>query len=287
VSLPPIALLALALAPGALADPELVAVLPIEGAEMTAARGALVRQTVETALESDRLMLIREEHVASAVADREPSCVSEATCRKELATDLRARFLVRVVVDEPKASDFDVRMEVYEPTSNKTVASFDEACTICSEADLKRIVQEHALDARLALERHLAPPAIEEEEPVVAPVEPMPATPQVEIRVAKPSPLTLAGWGLVGAGTAATVGGIVLLGLQGSRAGCPEDPRGGECLPLVYRTVIPGSVTLAAGVVLAATGVGLVFVGRKQAEKRAATASLAPTGNGLLVTGRF
>jgi hypothetical protein len=289
VSFASIALLGLALAPADLSDPELVAVLPVEGAEMTEARSDLVRQTVRTALESENLMLIRDEHVGSAMAARASDCAAQASCRSELAEELRTRFLVRVIVDEPKASDFDVRVEVYEPASSTTISSFAETCTICSEADLKRIVQESSLDARLSLERHLVPAAEDPKPTLVAPVEPLltPPSPQVEVRMAKTSPLTLAGWGLVGAGAAATVGGIVLLGLQGSNAGCPDDPRGGECLPLVYRTVIPGSVTLVSGVVLAATGVGLVFVGRKQAEKRAATARLVPTGNGLLVTGRF
>jgi hypothetical protein len=287
VSLASSAALALLLSP--IADPELVAVLPIEGVEMSEARSVLVLQTVQTALESDRLMLIREEHVLSAAHARSATCPAEPSCRSELAQDLRARFLVRVVVDEPKESDFDVRIEVYDPGADKLVASFDETCTICSEADLKRIVQERSLDARLALERHLSPPADDVEPIAKGPIEQpiAPVAPPVEIRVTRPSPLTLAGWGLVGAGAAATVGGIVLLALQGSRAGCPEDPRGGDCLPLVYRTVIPGSITLAGGVVLAATGIGLVFAGRKRDRGRAATARLVPTSTGALVVGRF
>ena len=277
------AVLALAFAP---ADPELVAVLPVEGVEMSEARSSLVRQTVVTALESEKLVLIREEHVASAVQERSAGCSGDAACRTELARELRARFVVRVVVDEPKESDFDVRIEAFDPIASKVIATFEEPCTICSEADLKRIVQERSIDARLALERHLAPLAEEPKVVQVQPLEPAPIEPPpVEIRMAKPSPLSLAGWGLVGAGAAATVGGVVLLALQGSNAGCPADPRGGDCLPLVYRTVVPGSATLAAGVVLAATGVGLVFAGRKR--ERATTARLLPTTNGLLVTGRF
>lgn len=283
-----IVVLALALAPAELPDPEFVAVLPIEGAGMSEARSDMVLQTVRAQLESDKLMLLRSEHVDEAVRGRGPACTAETTCRSTLADDLRARFLIRVVVDEPKASDFEVRVEVHEPAKDTVVATFEEACTICSEADLKRIVQERSLDARLALERHLAPPPEEERPSEVAPVEAVIAQPQpVEVRTAKPSPMTLAGWSLVGAGVAATVGGVVLLSLQGRDAGCPEDPRGGACLPLVYDTVLPGSLTLAAGVVMAATGVGLVFASRKRDAKRAATARLTPTPGGLLVTGRF
>lgn len=87
-------------------------------------------------------------------------------------------------------------------------------------------------------------------------------------------------------GSPRTLGGVVLLAMHGSEAGCPADPRGGPCIPLVYRTVVPGAVTLGVGVAVLGTGIGLVVAGRKR-DARRATASVAPTWGGVRVSGRF
>ena len=120
--------------------------------------------------------------------------------------------------------------------------------------------------------------------PAPTPVVPAPSSGSTE--VVRASPLGAAGWGLVGGGVASTIGGVVMLALQGSGAGCPEDPRGGPCIPLVYRTVVPGAVTTGVGVALIGAGVGLVIAGKRR-DARRASARVTPGAAGVTITGRF
>lgn len=271
--------------------PIVVVVLPTEAAGLPADRRALVLDTIESRLSSDqggegRVVVAERQAVTQAMAGMPADCGAVATCRDGVAERTGARFIVRASVTEPKPSDYAIRVEVYEVGKADAVASFDDACTICSEADLGRIVRERALDAREALLRTLEPPqgGVVPEPKVV--VEPKSAQQPVRTEVVRASKLTLAGWGLTGAGIAGTVGGVVLLALQGSKAGCPEDPRGGQCIPLVYRTVVPGAVALSLGVAMLGTGVALVVVGKRRDDKRASVA-IVPSGRGIAVAGRF
>lgn len=265
--------------------PVVVVVLPTDAAGLPADRRTLVLETVEARLGEGRITVASRQTVAQAMAGVPADCGEIATCRDEVASKSGARFVVRASVTEPKPSDYAIRVELYEVGVEAAIASFDDACTICSEADLERIVRERALDTREALLRTLDPAEPEPSGPIAKP-EPVPTAAPVRTEVVRASPLTQAGWALVGGGIAGTIGGVVLLALQGSKAGCPADPRGGPCLPLVYRTVVPGAVALGVGVALVGTGAGLLVVGKRRDAKRASV-SVVPGPTGVGLAGRF
>lgn len=273
------------LAPSGDEDPVFIAVLPVQSSQgMAEARTSLVLQTVRAQLPAEQIIVVPQDHVGAALAELGTSCGGPTECQKALAQRLEAQFLMKVVVNEPSAQDFEVTISIVDPASGTEVVSLDELCTICSEADLKRIVQERTLDARSALQRHLEPE--EETGPVQETVATEPET-RVEVRVEKGSPLVPTGWGLIGGGAAATIGGVVLLSLAGQDAGCPDDPRGGPCIPLVYETVVPGAIVGGLGLALVGTGVGLVVAGKK---KNKGGEELARVGFGpgsVTISGRF
>lgn len=266
--------------------PAFVAVLPVHsGSGLTEDRAQLVLETARAELPTDELIVVPQEHVVSGLSAIAGSCGGPAACQKTLAERLDAKFLFQVQVEEPSAQDFEVTVRVLDPFAGTEIASFDESCTICSEADLKRIVQERTLDARAALLRHLDPDEDDAAQPEI--VQAPPET-KIEVRVRKSSPLIPTGWGLVGAGAVATVGGAILLGLTGSDAGCPADPRGSGCIPLVYETLVPGAITAGVGVALVATGAALIVVGKKKdaaGEKNTARVGFGP--GSVVVRGRF
>lgn len=282
-----LALSLVAVADGAAPDeaPVVVVVLPPDAADLPVDRRALVLDTVLARLPDERVRVVPRSSVAAAMAGRAPGCAASTTCRGEVAEASGARFVVHASVTEPKSSDYAVRVQLFEVGTDEAIASFDDACTICSEADLERIVRERTLDVREALLRHLAPAEVIEP-PVELPPPVVPAPSSARTEVLRASPLGAAGWGLVGAGIAGTIGGVVLLALQGSGAGCPEDPRGGPCIPLVYRTAVPGAVATGVGVALLGGGVGLVIAGRRRDRARA-SARVAPGAAGVTITGRF
>lgn len=234
-----------------------VMVWPTHAPGVATERRDLVDNTVEARIAGESIELVQPGGSAPAAA-----CADDPSCRDPIATAAKARFIVRARVDEPKPSDYVIRVELFEVGVADPIAAFDDACTICSEADLVRIVRERSLDAREAIARRLAP--VETKPDVVPPPEVKPPPRSDQPTVLRPSPLRLVGWGLTGAGIAGTLGGVALLAMHGSRAGCPDDPRGGGCLPLVYRTVVPGAVVLGGGVALLATGVALVVVGKRR-----------------------
>ncbi|MBX7079512.1 MAG: hypothetical protein K1X88_10025 [Nannocystaceae bacterium] len=264
------------------AEPAAVVVLPPEAPALTPDRRALVHDTLWSSLPGEEFSLVERERVAAAVRSRGDGCGSDAACRSAVAQELGARFVIATTVSEPTASDYALVLSVHDLQRDRVTATFEETCTICSEADLRRLVQERTLDAKLAIERALVPED--------APPQPRPATttPTPATKPApapkRPSPLPAVGWALTGAGIAGTLGGVAMLAMIGRDAGCPADPRGGPCIPLVYHTAIPGAVTAAVGVALLGTGVGLVVAGRKRGrvELRAAA-----SGRGVMLRGRF
>lgn len=267
------------------ASPVVVVVLPPDAAGLPADRRALVLDTVEARLPDARVQVVPRSSVTAAMTGRAPDCAANTTCRGEVAAASGARFVVHAAVTEPTPSDYAVRVQLFEVGTAAAIASFDDACTICSEADLERIVRERTLDVREALLRHLAPPDVADA-PALPPPPVVPAPSSGSTEVVRASPLGAAGWGLVGGGVASTIGGVVMLALQGSGAGCPEDPRGGPCIPLVYRTVVPGAVTTGVGVALIGAGVGLVIAGKRR-DARRASARVTPGAAGVTITGRF
>lgn len=288
----PFALSLLTIAGGPAPDepPVTVVVLPPDTAGLPADRRALVHDTVLARLPDERVRVVPRARVTIAMAGRAPDCAASPSCRAEVAEAGGARFVVHAAVTEPKSSDYAVRVQLFEVGTDDAIASFDDACTICSEADLERIVRERTLDVREALLRHLAPVEVTEPPaPIPPPVASAPSP--VRTEVVRASPLGAAGWGVVGGGVASTIGGVVMLALQGSGAGCPKDPRGGPCIPLVYRTVVPGAVTTGVGVALLGAGVALVIAGKRRDARRAsAQVTATPRSHGaagVTITGRF
>jgi hypothetical protein len=278
--LPLLALLAELAAPAG-GEATFVAVLPVQSRSgLSEDRSGLVLETVREGAASDALIVVPQEHVRNGLAALGGGCGTPGECQEALADRIDARFLFQVEVEEPSPQDFDVVVRVLEPATGGVIAEHRESCKICSEADLERVVRERTLDARSALERHLHP---EEDADEPAPVAPAPAPEtRVEVRVEKGSPLVPTGAGLLGGGAAATLGGVVLLALTGSDAGCPPDPRGGGCLPLVYETLVPGVIVAGVGVALVATGAALLAVGKKK-DARGTAARLQPGLRGLTV----
>ena len=261
-----------------------VVVLPTDAVGLPVERRTLVAATIESRVDAGRVTVAPREAVAKALVGRPTDCGAVVSCRDQVAAQFAARFVVQVSVTEPTPSDYDIRVAVYDVGVAEPIARFDDACTICSEADLERIVRERALDASEAMTRALSPPLDERGEARPAPAAPRP-TP-VRTQMIHASSRTKVGWALVGGGVAATLGGVVLLALQGSTAGCPADPRGGPCIPLVYRTVAPGAIAAGVGVALAGAGVGLVLSGKRRDAQRA-SARLSPGAAGISLAGRF
>lgn len=267
-----------------------VAVLPVQSeTELSEDRAAMVLSTARSQLPAQTIVVLPEDQVANAWAKLSSSCGDATECRRKLGDELDAQYVFAITVDEPAKQDFRVRSTLIAVADETRIAGYDQMCSICSETDLKRLVQEQTLDARLALQRRLNPEDFGETPAPETLVIEKPGETRVEFRWGQRSRLVPAGWGLVGAGAAATVGGAVLLGIAGADAGCPLDPRAGRCVPLVYDTLVPGAIVGAAGVALAATGVGLIVAGRNKdrEEKRRITASLTAGPGSVTLRGRF
>ena len=267
-----------------------VAVLPVSSETgLSETRAALVLSTARSQLPAETIVVMPEDAVAQAWAERGASCGATLECRSELGKTLEAQYVVAISVDEPAKQDFRVRTSVVDVAAQTELASYDEMCSICSETDLKRLVREQTLDARLVLQHELNPEDFGEAPRPETVVVEKPGETRVEVRWHERSKLIPAGWGLVGAGAAATVGGAVLLGIAGADAGCPIDPRVGHCVPLVYDTLVPGAIVGSVGVALAATGVGLVVAGRKKdrGARERIEADVAVGPGSLTLRGRF
>lgn len=205
------------------------------------------------------------------LVEGEASC-EDAACIAQAVTAAGARFAVgtAVVGDE---DEFTVTVTLYDD-AGVALAPFEDACSICGFVEVRDMVRLRALDARAELVRRQAEAA-----PAPEPV------PPVSLPVDLPAPrskLVPTGWALVGAGAAATIGGAVLLGLHHRSAGCLENPRGGECVPVRFTTAPAGGAVLGAGVLVVTAGVVMVVLGRR-AERRGAPSrvSLRPGGVAL------
>lgn len=212
------------------------------------------------------------EGIAVLPASASPAECDDA-CRSAAAGAAGADFVVQVQVDGDE-DEFAVTVTLYG-ADGRAIAPFGSECSICGLVEVRDMARLSALDARAEVLRRrrasTAPAPV-----VTAPIEPAPRP------VIPRSPLVPAGWGMVGAGAAATVGGAVLLVLHQRSAGCLDNPRGGECVPVRYTTAIPGAVVLGVGVAAAVSGVVMVVLGRR-AERRQVERAVAvqPHGAGL------
>lgn len=247
------------------AAPVRVLVLPaIVSGGLPPATGAEVRTLVADELATEGITVLP--------ADASPA-QCDAACRSAAARAAGADFVVQVEVvgDE---DEFTVTVTLHGP-DGQALAPFGSECSICGLVEVRDMTRLAALDTRTEVMRRRR--ASTAPAPVVqGPIEPAPRP------VIPRSPLVPAGWGLVGSGAAATIGGVVLLALHQRSAGCLANPRGGECVPVRYTTAIPGAVVLGVGVVAAVSGVVMVVLGRRAERRQVERAVVVrPHGAGL------
>ena len=234
----------------------------VEPAEEGDARVLVLPVRVQGELPPDTAEQVRS-IVADNLADEGVEVVVEgdgacedASCRSQAAAAAGVAFVADAEVQGDE-DEFKVTVTVYSADTGEPLAPFEDACQICGFVEVRDMARLRALDARAEIAWLQS--EVTAVEP--GPVEP---TPVVVDRPAPRSKLVPAGWGLVGAGAAATLGGAVLLGLHKQSAGCLDNPRGGDCVPLRYTTAVPGGVLLGAGVAVLVGGVVMVVLGRKK-----------------------
>jgi hypothetical protein len=198
----------------------------------------------------------------------------DEACRKAAAGAVGADFVVQVqVVGEE--DEFTVTVTLYAGDTGQELVPFTDECSICGFVEVRDMVRLTALDARAEVIRR-------RRASVQAPVVQAPVVQPAERTLAPRSRLVPAGWGLVGAGSAATIGGVVMLALHHQSAGCQENPRGGECVPLRYTTAPVGGAVLGAGVAAIVGGVVMVVLGRRAERRQLANGvAVLPFGRGL------
>lgn len=254
--------------PGDASAPTRVVVLPARVAGGLPPSTAVEVQTlVLDELVADELTVLR--------AEASPS-ECDVACRSAAARAAQADYVAQAEV-EGDEDEFEVAVVLYG-ADGQPLAPFESACSICGLVEVRDMVRLATLDARTEVLRRRRADAPASDVGAVEPTPP--AAPPVIAR----SRLVPAGWGLGGAGAVATIGGAVLLGLHHRSAGCLDNPRGGDCVPLRYTTAIPGAVVLGTGVVAVVSGVVMVVLGRR-AERRQVERALAvrPAGLGLRV----
>lgn len=186
----------------------------------------------------------------------------DEACRREAAARAGARFAMRAEVVGGE-EEYAVTVTLYAGDTGEALTSFGDDCSICGFVEVRDMVRLRSIDARAEVLRRRREAAVAEQ--ASEPVEPVP----VERPVVPRSKLVPAGWGLVGAGAVASLGGVVLLALHHQDAGCLDNPRGGDCVPVRYTTAPAGAAVLGAGVAVVVGGVVMVVLGRR-ADRRAA-----------------
>ncbi len=238
-------------------EPARVLVLPVQlQGELPPSTAAELRTVIADNLVDDGLEVVTE---------GDDACDDDA-CRQKAAQSAGARWLVgtTVVADE---DEFTVTVTVFSGSSGESKVPFENACSICGLVEVRDMTRLEAIDARAEILREESAMA------AVTPVAPEPTT-----TVAPPPPpikMIPAGWALIGAGAASTIGGVVLLALHKQSAGCLDNPRGGECVPLRFTTAPAGAGVLGAGVLALTSGVVMVVLGRR---KRAQRLAASPGG---------
>lgn len=258
---------AMAIEPAAEAEAETTRVLvlaPRLSGELPSDTAVQLRTIVADNLAEEGLEVVEAEATCE-----EPGCVSQA------ARAAGAGYVVgtKVIGDE---DEFTVTVTLYAGATGEALAPFEDGCSICGFVEVRDMVRLQALDARAEVVRRRAVEAAAGAV-VVEPVEPV----AVPVESTRPrAKLGPAGWALVGAGSAATLGGVVLLALHQRSAGCLDNPRGGECVPVRFTTAAPGGAVLGVGVLTAAAGVLMVVLGRR-ADARGLQARVGVAAGGL------
>lgn len=206
-----------------------------------------------------------------------PATGCDDACRRAAAERAGADFLVQARV-EGGDDEYAVTVTLFAGDTGRALAPFGDECSICGFVEVRDMARLRALDARAEVLRRRREATIASE-----PAGEVEAAPVVDRQLAPRSKLVPAGFGLLGAGSAATVGGVVLLVLHQRSAGCLENPRGGDCVPLRYTTAPAGAALLGTGAAVLVGGVIMVVLGRR-ADKRALAGqrtAVRPHGLGL------
>lgn len=94
-----------------------------------------------------------------------------------------------------------------------------------------------------------------------------------------------AGWIAMGAGLAATVAGAVLIAIDGKETDCTATSDRTNVCDKLRNTVVPGAISLGAGIAAIGSGLYLLLTHQQPAERRALT--VVPQGAGLGVHATF
>lgn len=250
------------------AEPRRVAVLPvaIQG-ELPASAIEQMRSIIIDNLSADGVEVVEATAVDDALAP--DSACEDTECLTRVAEQLGADYLLTARI-EGDEDEFSVTVGLVDGSTGEPLVPFEGECSICGFVEVRDLVRMRTLDARAEVIRRA------QEEAARPSAESAPA-PAVD-RPATRSPLIPAGWGLVGAGAAAVVGGVVLLALHRRSAGCLDNPRGGDCVPVRYTTAPAGGGVLAGGVLAAAGGVVMVVLGRRAEQPPRSQVSIGPRG---------
>lgn len=247
------------------AGPAKVLVLPVQlSGELPPDTAAEVAKLVADNLVDDGIAVERAQDLTLADCDD--------ACRRAAAERSGAEFLVQAVV-VGEEDEFTVTVTLFAGDTGEALVPFADECSICGFVEVRDMVRLKVLDARAEVIRRRR----EAVQVGDGPAPPVVVEGQTDRPLAPRSKLVPAGWGLVGAGAAATVGGVVLLALHQRSAGCLDNPRGGECVPLLYTTAPAGGAVLGVGVAAVIGGVVMVVLGRR-AEQRAASGSASGGG---------
>lgn len=248
-----------------------VGVLPVRvKGELPPSAAEEMRSIIFDNLSADDVAILDSSAVDAELGEGE--VCEDTQCRVRLAGAIGADYLVAGRI-EGNEDEFSVKIVLVDGATGEEVAPFVEECTICGFVEVRDMVRMRALDARAEVIRRA--------EIAVARPEVDPATTKddpVDDRPAPRSKLIPTGWALIGAGAAAVVGGVVLLALHRRDAGCLDNPRGGDCVPLRYTTAAPGGGVLGAGVLAAGGGVVMLVLGRRAEQRSRSQVSVGPRG---------
>lgn len=248
--------------PGADETTRVLVLPPRLSGELPADTASQVRSIVADNLVDDGVEVLAEGEVTCEDAGCVGQAIAEAGAGYAVGTQVVGGEDEYTVVVTLHGADGEV------------LAPFEDGCSICGFVEVRDLVRLRALDARAELMR--------QHSEAIATPQPVLPVPQPVAVPARRSALVPAGWALAGAGAAATIGGAVLLGLHHQGAGCLDNPRGGECVPVRFTTAPAGGAVLGAGVLAATAGVVMVVLGRR-AERPASSAHLRPAPGGVVL----
>lgn len=269
------------------------------------------RQVVKGVLQGTEHGLVSSQKVKKLVSAKPylASCQDDV-CTRELLKGTGAFLGFDINIQGHSGTTYQYTVRVVAASTSEKTISVKDSCDVCTLQEalmkLSQVVREalkQALTARPAPQRpgpgpvrprvsRAARTGPTAKQPVAAAV---PKKPDIDLqkRLNVSRSLKLSGWILGGVGLAGVIAGTVLTSLNNK---CSSGGSS-ECT-VVYHTIVPGVVCLAAGGAILVTGITLYLVGWKKGQASdSATAdhgrpwgvAVAPTfSGGMVVTyGRF